>query len=185
MIIRLQDCPDRPWKNGQGSTREIAVHPESANGDDFVWRVSIARVDSAAPFSVFPGIDRHIALLNGRGFHMTLDDERTHALIESFEPFAFPGEAEVTVRLVDGATHDFNLMVRRVMAHGDVTTWHGAETHIAYADVVLVYCARGSIDTADGRLHEGDAWRPDATSERTVVLHENALALVVRVSLES
>ncbi|WP_158880532.1 HutD family protein [Rhodanobacter sp. L36] len=185
MITRLQDCPDRPWKNGQGSTREIAVHPDGANGDDFVWRISIARVDSAAPFSLFPGIDRQIVLLDGRGFHMTLDDERTHALVEPFEPFGFPGESRVTVRLVDGATHDFNLMVRRALTHGDVTTWRGAETRIADADVVLVYCARGNMDIADGRLHEGDAWRPGATGKRTIVMHEDAVALVVRVSTKS
>ena len=51
MIIRLADCPSQPWKNGLGRTRELAVQPSVASMDDFLWRVSVAEVDSAAPFS--------------------------------------------------------------------------------------------------------------------------------------
>ncbi|NMW25795.1 HutD family protein, partial [Rhodanobacter denitrificans] len=89
MIIRLADCPSQPWKNGLGRTREIAVQPSAAGGDGFLWRVSVAEVDSAAPFSAFAGIDRQIVLLDGAGFTMTLDDGRVHALTTPFVPFAF------------------------------------------------------------------------------------------------
>jgi environmental stress-induced protein Ves len=179
MIIRLSDCPSQPWKNGLGSTREIAVHPSGTGGDDFLWRVSIAEVDSAAPFSSFPGIDRQIALLDGNGFTMTLDDDRVHALTTPFEPFAFAGEAKVAVTLVDGPTRDFNLMVRRAQARGEVQVWQGPDTRIPDPSTVLVYCARGVIDTAEGPLHAGDAWRPAPVSP--VELQHNALALIIRI----
>ena len=177
MIIRLSDCPPQPWKNGLGSTHEIAIHPNGA-GDDFLWRVSIAKVDSAAPFSSFPGIDRQIALLDGNGFTMTLDDGRVHALTTPFAPFAFAGEAKVAVILVDGPTRDFNLMVRRAQARGEVRVWPESGEKLPDPFTVLVYCARGVIDTADGPLHAGDAWRPSPASP--VRLHHNALALIIR-----
>ncbi|KQZ79634.1 histidine utilization protein HutD [Rhodanobacter sp. Root561] len=181
MIIRLADCPSQPWKNGLGRTREIAVHPALAHGDDFDWRVSIAEVDSAAPFSLFPGIDRQIALLDGAGFTMTLDDGRIHALTTPFVPFAFPGEAKVTVALASGPTRDFNLMLRRARVRGEVQAWTEAGTRTMAAGTALVFCARGAIDTADGRLQAGDAWRPDAAGAVEITLHDATVALVVRV----
>jgi environmental stress-induced protein Ves len=122
-IIRLRDCRATPWKNGMGRTRELAVHPPGAGMDDFIWRVSVAEVDSAAPFSAFAGIDRYIALLEGAGFTMMLDDGQTHALTTPFAPFAFSGEAQVTVELKGGPTRDFNLMLRRANASGELVIW--------------------------------------------------------------
>lgn len=181
MIIRLADCPSQPWKNGLGRTREIAVQPSDSGSADFLWRVSIAEVDSAAPFSSFPGIDRQIVLLDGAGFTMTLDDARTHALTTPFVPFAFAGEARVGVTLAGGPTRDFNLMVRRAQARGEVLVWRGPATRAAELATVLVFCARGTMATVDGQLHVGDAWRPAQPGAAPVILHDDALALLVRI----
>jgi hypothetical protein len=181
MIVRLADCPPQPWKNGLGRTREIAVEPAGAGIDEFLWRVSVAEVDSAAPFSAFPGIDRQIVLLDGAGFTMTLDDGRTHALTAPFAPFAFAGEARVEVALAGGPTRDFNLMLRRGRMGGGIAVWREAGTHRADAATVLVYCARGTIDGADGTLQAGDAWRPSSPASAALALQPGALALVVRL----
>ena len=181
MIIRLADCPSQPWKNGLGRTREIAVHPKLANSDDFDWRVSIAEVDSAAPFSLFPGIDRQIALLDGAGFTMTLDDGRIHALTTPFVPFAFPGEAKVVVALAGGPTRDFNLMLRRARVRGEVQAWTEAGTRMTASGTALVFCAHGAIDIAAGRLQAGDAWQPEVAGAVEITLHHATVALVVRV----
>lgn len=181
MIIRLDQCPPQRWKNGLGRTREVAVQPCAGGNGDFLWRVSIAEVDSAAPFSTFPGIDRSITLLDGDGFTMTLDEHRVHALTTAFVPFAFAGEAAVAVTLAGGPTRDFNLMVRRSLARGEVLVWREAATHLLDPATVLVFCARGEIDTADGRLHGGDAWRPATVSRHPVTLRDGAVALVARV----
>jgi len=156
-MIRAQDCPPQPWKNGMGRTREIAVFPPGADMATFLWRVSIAEVDSAAPFSAFPGIDRYIALLDGAGFGMTLDGTHTHRLDQPCVPFAFPGEASVAVTLIDGATRDFNLMLRRGRASGRVEAWRSPGSYTASEHLVLAYCASGRVDTNDGALHAGDA----------------------------
>lgn len=179
-IIRLADCPPRPWKNGLGRTRELAVHPPGAGMDDFLWRVSVAEVESAAPFSAFPGIDRVIALLDGDGFTMALDDGRAHALTMPCAPFAFPGEARVAVTLAGGPSRDFNLMLRRGRARGGIEAWRTAGVQRLPADTVLVHCARGTLGCAAGTLQAGEAWRPD---DGRLVLHAGAVALVVRVAL--
>lgn len=181
MIIRLADCPSQPWKNRLGRTREIAVQPSGAGSDDFLWRVSIAEVDSAAPFSRFPGLDRHIVLLDGAGFTMTLDDSRTHALTMPYLPFAFPGEAKVDVALADGPTRDFNLMVRRSHLRGDVQAWSGPATRVPDQATMLVFCARGEIDTVEGRLKAGEAWRPSLPASNPMMLRDDAIALAVRI----
>ncbi|WEN15931.1 HutD family protein [Rhodanobacter sp. AS-Z3] len=180
MIIRLQDCPPKAWKNGLGRTRELAIHPPAAGSEDFEWRVSIAEVDSAAPFSTFPGIDRLIALIDGDGFNMTLDDEATHALTQPLVPFSFPGEATVAVSLFGGPTRDFNLMLRRNRVAGDVLAWHGPAVHQIFAPIALVFCVQGRIDTIDGPLQAGEAWLP-SSHDSAATLHDGALALAVQV----
>ncbi|QAU24516.1 HutD family protein [Dyella sp. M7H15-1] len=180
-IIRLRDCPAMPWKNGMGRTRELAVHPVGAGMDEFTWRASVAEVDSTAPFSAFPGIDRHIALLEGAGFIMALDDGRTHALTSPFMPFTFPGEAQVSVTLRGGPTRDFNLMLRRTRVHGELVVWDEPGRQVVDDAVALIYCAQGHVDTADGRLQTGDAWLPGLSSTGRIALDPGTLTLVARV----
>ena len=170
-----------PWKNGLGITREIAVEPQGATMDDFTWRVSIADVDTASPFSRFPGIDRTIVLLEGNGFTMRLDGEHEHALTMPCVPFAFAGEVGVEVALAGGATRDFNLMVRRGAAHGAIDVVHGPVTLTPDGDTVLLYLAQGKAmieGAVTQSVHAGDSVR--GASE--ITLAAGATALRVRVS---
>lgn len=182
MIIRLQNCLSQPWKNGLGRTREIAVYPPGAGSEHFLWRISVADVDSDAPFSRLPGIDRQIVLLDGNGFTMTLDDDRVHVLRVPLRPFAFAGEAAVAVTLVDGATRDFNLMLRRTQVRGDVLPWLQPGARTVDPAIVLIYCADGVVDTADGPMQAGDAWLPSPGPTALVTLRRGASALAVRIT---
>ncbi|MET4677245.1 HutD family protein [Luteibacter sp. ME-Dv--P-043b] len=167
-----------PWKNGLGITREIQVEPAGATMDDFLWRASIAEVDTASPFSVFPGIDRTIVLLDGNGFTMTLDENRVHALTTPCVPFAFAGESRVEVALAGGATRDFNLMVRRSHARGHVDVERGPAM-LEHQDVALLHLARGHAEVDGVACVPGDS----AIGPRTVRLAADAVALCVRVVL--
>jgi uncharacterized protein len=182
-ILRERDCPRVAWKNGQGRTRQLAIYPADADTETFLWRISVAEVDSAAPFSSFPGIDRQIALLRGAGFTMTLDGQQRHALVVPFESFAFPGEAAVQVELANGATQDFNLMLRRGKATGRIDVLRGAGSHSVNQDVVLLYCATGQCATPDGVLSAGDSWL-SPTGGAELVLSNDVLLLAVTVALQ-
>lgn len=101
-----------PWKNGGGSTTEIAIAPPDAGFDDFDWRISLATITADGPFSSFPGIDRSLMLVDGPGVQLTLDGARTVALTAAQPMLWFPGEAAVLAQ-VKGITTDFNVMTRR------------------------------------------------------------------------
>lgn len=157
-VLRFDDLVPVPWKNGMGITREIAVTPAGASMESFLWRVSIADVDTASPFSSFPGVDRTIVLLDGDGFTMTLDGSQQHALTQPCVPFAFAGEARVDVTLAGGATRDFNLMVRRGAHRGAVDAVELTAPATLSDHCVLVHLARGKAHIDGQALLPGDTW---------------------------
>lgn len=103
-LLRDADRRDVPWKNGQGTTRDILV----ADGA----RVSLARLDRDAPFSAFPGYARTILLVEGEGFVLRFDDFEQR-LDRPFEPFEFAGEAAPKAQLMDGSCRALNVMSER------------------------------------------------------------------------
>jgi hypothetical protein len=144
-VIRGAGLVASPWKNGGGVTREVAAFPEGAALDAFVWRVSVADVAQAGPFSRFAGIDRTLALLSGAGMLLDEAEGVTHALREPLDIARFAGETAIDARLVNGATRDFNLMVRRGAATGDVAVWRDDTRATLDADAVLLFCAQGEL----------------------------------------
>jgi environmental stress-induced protein Ves len=113
-VIRLLRAADRvavPWKNGGGITREVTVWPAGSSFDTFDWRVSIAQVREAGPFSRFENIDRTMAILQGRLALRFAD--RTVELDANGEPFSFAGDVSCDGLPVDGPVTDLNVMVRR------------------------------------------------------------------------
>jgi environmental stress-induced protein Ves len=65
-ILRAADRSASPWKNGGGITFEIASFPDEYEIHDFGWRISLAEVRQSGPFSIFPNIDRTLAIIDGR-----------------------------------------------------------------------------------------------------------------------
>jgi environmental stress-induced protein Ves len=112
-LIRVSECRAMPWKNGGGTTTEIAVHPQGASLDAFDWRISRAHVGGDGPFSSFAGIDRTLAVLRGDGIRLAFGDGETITLDRRTEPFAFAADRAVAGQLVDGPIDDLNVMSRR------------------------------------------------------------------------
>jgi environmental stress-induced protein Ves len=142
-----------PWKNGAGTTIEMAVFPDHAGIDDFEWRVSRASVVADGSFSHFAGIDRSLALLDGQGMCLTIN--AADQQVDAHNNIAvFPGDANIHARLLDGAISDFNLMSRRTICRHQLTHWTGKASRPLPADTVLVYCAKGSgrLVADDGEL---------------------------------
>lgn len=141
-IFRPADYRSMPWKNGAGTTIEIAVFPVHAGLDDFVWRVSRAQVIADGGFSHFAGIDRSLALLQGEGMRLIFD--ATSQQVDQHNNIArFAADVPVQAKLIDGAICDFNVMSRRAMCHHQLTHWVGQATRTLPDDTVLLYCASG------------------------------------------
>ena len=83
------------------------------DSEEWQVRLSIAEIEQDAAFSSFPGIDRELVLLRGEGLRLRFADGALHTLLPPHDRLRFAGEAEVHGELVDGLTHDFNLMWRR------------------------------------------------------------------------
>jgi hypothetical protein len=100
-----------PWKNGGGVTHEIAVEPAGAGMDTFRWRVSAAEVRVPGPFSLFTGIDRTLAVLEGR-LRLTVAG-RDSELTPDSAPLAFRGDDPAHGTPLGGPVRDLNVMSRR------------------------------------------------------------------------
>ncbi|GAB1387259.1 HutD family protein [Melaminivora sp.] len=118
-LFDLARIPPTPWKNGGGATRELACWPPGSGLQDFGWRVSVASVTQAGPFSCFPGIDRQIMLLQGAGM-LLRGPGLEHRLEQPWQPFAFAGELRLDCQLLGAACQDFNLMLRRDQWQGQI-----------------------------------------------------------------
>jgi len=112
-ILRAAEQRRMPWKNGGGTTTEIAVWPAEAGLDDFDWRVSMARVESDGPFSRFPGVDRSLSILDGAGLMLTVGEARPVALTGDSAALAFAADVPTSATLIAGPITDLNVMTRR------------------------------------------------------------------------
>jgi hypothetical protein len=142
-LIRAGALPCTPWKNGGGATREIAVFPPGSGLDDFVWRVSLADVASAGPFSRFDGIERSLLLLAGAGMRLDEEGGTSHRLEHAFDRLDFAGETAIVAHPLAGATRDFNLMLRRGAAEGTIDIVRAPQEARLGDEQVLLFCATG------------------------------------------
>ena len=111
-ILRAANYKVMPWKNGLGSTTEIAIFPADAKLDDFDWRVSMAQVTSDGAFSSFPGIDRTLLVIDGAGIDLSVAGYEP-VRIDRGTIHCFPGDQQTSATLIDGPITDLNVMSRR------------------------------------------------------------------------
>jgi environmental stress-induced protein Ves len=161
-IIRAGDCRTTPWKNGGGSTTEIAAGPEGASLETFDWRVSMARVASDGPFSDFPGIDRTLAVIKGAGMLLTIGSNMPVMLSSESEPVSFAGETPTAARLTEGEITDLNVMTRRGrFSHRLLRITTSVSYDFAEDDIAIVLSLDGMATVNCGRdslmLAHGDA----------------------------
>lgn len=95
-----------PWRNGAGATRELAAEADSAGA--VLWRISVADLDEAAEFSLFPDMDRVFVALGD--VRLTIDG--TVVSLQAGEQVRFRGESSTSVA-VDRPTRALNVMTRR------------------------------------------------------------------------
>lgn len=133
-----------PWKNGGGSTTEIAIGPPDSGFEDFDWRVSLATIEKDGAFSLFPGVDRTLALVEGHGMTLDIDGEPT--LVTDADPVvAFDGSSKVEAKLNRGGSTDFNAMTRSERCYHTFgrRRLSGDSTFVARADVTVLFLAEG------------------------------------------
>jgi len=173
VILRAADRRAVAWRNGGGLTREVAAHPPQSDLGNFDWRVSLAEVRRGGPFSSFPGIDRHMAVISGR-LELSISGRDVVSLSSETAPLSFPGEVAVYAEPHAEPATDLNVMTRRgrftarltrcgVAASTQVRL--EADTTMLLALAPLTLCAAG----IDANLSALDAARLSANTETLTV----------------
>jgi environmental stress-induced protein Ves len=112
-IIRYSELKPQPWRNGGGVTRELASHPHAASMQDgaWDWRVSIAEISKAGPFSAFAGTDRVLTVIDGELLLLNVDGAEQP--LEKHRPFRFSGDAPSSAALPTGNIQALNVLTRK------------------------------------------------------------------------
>lgn len=154
--VRHADLVAQPWKNGGGLTREVCACPPGATLDGFDWRLSMATVAAAGPFSAFPGIDRVLMVMTGGGMDLHLP-HGPHRLMPG-QMLSFAGEDPVQASLPAGPVEDLNLMVRRDRFAGRMDRHLLAKGARLAPDATVraVVVLEGAVETAAGPMGPGD-----------------------------
>jgi environmental stress-induced protein Ves len=177
-----------PWKNGGGVTREIAAFPPGSDTSSFTWRLSVADIDAGGPFSTFPGIDRTLVLLSGKGMELKQDDGTAYPLDKPLDVARFAGEAAISARLFDGPTRDLNVMVRRAQGSATVQALSAPANVEVTGSTLLLYCVGGDIVvTVDGAdpiaLPEGSTLPLDAAASKRCSIAGQGYVLFITITL--
>ena len=104
-ILRSAYYREMPWKNGGGTTTEIAVSPPGAATDGFDWRISMASVQSDGWFSEFPQVDRTLSILQGNGILLSISGGAEVQICQASEPFHFPADAPALCEIKQRPRH--------------------------------------------------------------------------------
>jgi environmental stress-induced protein Ves len=156
-IILASSYREVPWKNGGGTTREIADSGEMPP----LWRLSLATIDRDGPFSDFTGYDRTIIPISGDGIALAINGGSSQALAH-LQPFFFAGEDTIECRLVGGTTHDLNVLTRRdrYRHHVEVFRTIRKPMHLAGGIASFAYILEGPR-AGDTLVGEGGAFTVD------------------------
>jgi environmental stress-induced protein Ves len=169
VILRAAERSAVPWKNGGGLTREIAVHPRGSDLANFDWRVSLAEVHRAGPFSSFAGVDRHMAVLEGQ-LELSVAGREALSLFPESAPLTFPGDAAAFAEPRQPPVTDLNVMTRRGRFEARLLRCnvHALATVRLEADTTLIV-ALAPVTVRDARLAALDAARFTASREPLTV----------------
>ena len=184
-IRRAEEHVVRRWRNGGGQTTEVLASPEGADaGSVFDWRISFAEVPGSGDFSLFPGVDRVITLLEGGSMTLQVGGEQVE--LEPFRPVAFDGGVPVSCA-VGSPTRDLNVMTRRGRATAAVEVLDlmasGPGIALSPGEPLLVVALTGEVSVAAAAASAH--LQPDdvvATAEAVTVAGSGRCA-VVRISL--
>lgn len=96
-LLKNSEYKKQFWKNGKGTTLQIAIFPENAevSNNHFLWRISSASVHSSGPFSLYLGFERQLIVWKGQGLILN------SVPLLPCTPLTFSGETEIQADLIN------------------------------------------------------------------------------------
>ena len=175
-LQRFSEHHAMPWVNGKGTSYEVVSDRDASN--QWSWRVAIAPVAEDGPFSLLPGIDRQLVIIDGMGMVLEVDGKTVESLFG--QVVSFSGDSTTSARLIDGPIVDIGLMTSRGLSTGSLSVIAGAGSVID-ADLIV---AIGDTDVEDesGRHHRLESMDAllGVERRRTVLLNGMAIAIQMK-----
>lgn len=146
-VLHADDYETKPWKNGQGVTRDILLLPET---EDFDIRVSLADIPPESTFSAFPGITRHITLLVGAATLEFADGTVEH--LRPMAPLTFDSKQTPFCRASGGTVRVLNVMTRTAQWRSSVVALAGGghKVQIPRWGALLLFAVTGQWSVQAG-----------------------------------
>ncbi len=177
-LIESESLVAAAWKNGGGSTKQIAIHPPVASLEkgDFLWRLSTAEVTKPGAFSIFPDFDRLLTLVTGD--ELVLEFQKIHKSVRPGMVLHFQGEEPVRSDLPKGPVSDLGLIYDRDQVLAKMSLLEVAKRPRSFAltaPTVLLFALGGSVTAIaypgeeEFDLEAGDTLRIGAHVEERLV----------------
>ncbi|WP_437889637.1 HutD/Ves family protein [Phytobacter sp. V91] len=170
--LRKDEYANMPWKNGQGFTLEVRRFPAAEQYD---WRISLATIREAGPFSRFPGYLRSISVLEGDGMYLTIDGQQS-ALIPPFQAFDFNGESDVSCDISGGPLLDFNVIYHAATTQASVLWAQGGEWAFSQGTRLLFNAGSALEVMLNARRHQLQHYDSLLITEQASVVVRNSPA---------
>ncbi|HKT55267.1 MAG TPA: HutD family protein [Microbacterium sp.] len=145
-FVDYAEIEPRPWKNGRGITRNLFGDGDGA--DDWTWRISIAEITGAQPYSPYPGVSRGQVALGPGAVDLTINGRSVTLQPEGIA--VFDGEDAVTALPSQEGFLDLNVMTRRDAWTAEVETVDGGVA-TAREDEIVILVALDAGCAIDGR----------------------------------
>jgi uncharacterized protein len=172
-VIRRAAYKPMPWKNGGGTSLEIAA--SGTEGLPFDWRLSLALVERDCAFSAYEGYERCTSLVEGAGFELRAPDGATLSFDRPGQVHHYDGSVPWHCQLHGGASWDCNLIAKRGLGARMASRVVGARP-VSVGDGATMACIvtlQGPLEvlTTGGRAQLGrlDVAFLDAGESATVV----------------
>ncbi|MGE0238291.1 MAG: HutD family protein [Parvibaculaceae bacterium] len=145
--LRFESYVAKPWKNGQGITRDLLLWPAS---EHFDIRISLADIPPTSTFSAFPGITRHITRLSGDSVSLRFADGTTQ-LLELLVPLTFDSGKAPYCEARGSAVRVLNVMTRETSWTASVKPIMDGAHRIEQAQgLILIFAAGGAWTAVSG-----------------------------------
>lgn len=100
-----------PWANGLGETIELIRYPIGSSMGEMEFRISVASLKQAGPFSRFVSVERTLLLLDAA--EIVLDVDGVSEQLSQFEQLTFDGESVTELISLTAPSRDLNVMCRK------------------------------------------------------------------------
>ncbi|PHZ15221.1 uncharacterized protein RHIMIDRAFT_234582 [Rhizopus microsporus ATCC 52813] len=112
-----RDYISQTWKNGLGTTDEIAIYPPDKNfkQDDFFWRLSVNKIQSDCNFSLFPGYECTMIIMptENEKASFSISHGETVTKVHSLFPYSWQGEKTTSCKLSNPPIQTLQFMLKR------------------------------------------------------------------------